>query len=84
MSKKINCRDVALRLQSYLDQELDDDRMVLIEKHLADCVQCGLEEDVYRAVKRDLKSLRSPTDSDAMERLRQFSTRISEVSSTDA
>lgn len=79
MSKKINCRDVALRLQSYLDEELDEDRMVQIEMHLADCVECGLEEEVYRAVKKDLKTLSSPSDSDAMERLRQFSSRISEV-----
>ena len=83
MTKKINCRDVALRLQSYLDEELDDDRMLQIEQHLADCVACGLEEEVYRAVKRDLKTLKSPSDSDAMDRLRQFSSRISEVATTD-
>ena len=68
-----------LRLQSYLDDELDEERMMLIEEHLADCRDCGLEEDVYRALKSDLKALRPVGDSDALERLRDFSTRISEV-----
>ncbi len=83
MSKKINCREVALRLQTYLDGELDESRMSQIEQHLNDCVACGLEEEVFAAVKADLLALQRPADSDALERLREFSSRVAEVATSE-
>lgn len=76
--KKTNCREVARRLQSYLDGELDGDRMEQIKAHLDACVDCGLEYDVFTAIKTDLNTLAVPAESDALARLREFSSRISE------
>lgn len=79
--KKTNCREVALRLQSYLDGELDDDRMKQIRAHLDECVACGLDEEVFTAIKADLNILAAPVESDALSRLREFSSRIAEEAS---
>lgn len=76
--KKTNCREVARRLQSYLDGELDGDRMDQIRAHLDSCVDCGLEYEVFAAIKTDIHALSTPVESDALARLREFSARISE------
>jgi len=73
VKKSLNCREVGLRLQSYLDGELDDGRMEQIRSHLNDCVACGLEADAFVAIKRDLSAQTVPADSDALSRLRMFS-----------
>ena len=73
---KLNCREVGLRLQTYLDGELDDARMEQIRKHLDDCVDCGLEYDTFSKIKRSLNAQTVPADSDALARLRAFSERI--------
>ncbi len=75
---KISCRDVGLRLQSYLDDELDPNRMDRIRQHLAACVQCGLEYDVFARLKSDIGSFRVDPDPAAIERLRQFALGISD------
>ncbi|MFT7473389.1 MAG: anti-sigma factor (TIGR02949 family) [Verrucomicrobiales bacterium] len=74
--KTINCRDVALRLQTYLDGELDHELMERIRAHLDACVDCGLEVDVFTSIKNDLAAQRIPADSEALSRLREFSTRV--------
>jgi len=74
--KKTNCREVGLRLQTYLDGELDDDRMEQIRQHLDDCVDCGLEFDTFSKIKRSLSAQAVPADSDALARLRSFSEKI--------
>lgn len=76
MVKKLNCREVGLRLQSYLDSELDDDRMEQLRAHLDDCVACGLEADAFTKIKKDLNAQAVPADSQALSRLRQFSEQI--------
>lgn len=81
-AKKTNCREVAIRLQSYLDGELDSERMEQIKAHLDACVDCGLEHDVFDAIKTDLSTLAVPAESDALARLRDFSSRISEEASS--
>jgi len=79
MAKKMmNCKDVALRLQTYLDGELDEARMEQIRAHLDACVACGLEADVFANIKKDLTAQAVPADSDALARLRAFSARIAE------
>ena len=80
MARMMHCRDVALRLQTYLDGELDRSRMEQISAHLDACVDCGLEADVFTSIKHDLASHALPADSDAIERLRAFSERIAEES----
>lgn len=77
MVKKLNCREVGLRLQSYLDGELDEERMDQIRSHLADCVACGLEADAFVKIKKDLNAQSVPSDSQALARLRQFGEQIS-------
>lgn len=80
MASKMNCREVGRRLQSYLDGELDGDRMEQIKAHLDYCVECGLELDVFTAIKTDLAQLPVPAESDALQRLREFSTRVAQES----
>ncbi len=75
-TKYTNCKEVALRLQTYLDGELDDARMEEIRSHLDACIDCGFEADAFREIKNDLGSLAQPVDSDALARLRDFSARI--------
>ena len=75
---KINCRDVGLRLQSYLDDELDPRRADRIREHLAACIECGLEYDVYASLKSDIGALRQDLDPSTIERLREFARGISD------
>ena len=74
----ISCRDVGLRLQSYLDDELDPERMDRIREHLDACVQCGLEFDVYARIKSDIGARRVDPDPATIERLRAFARGISD------
>lgn len=82
-NKTMNCRDVGLRLQTYLDGELDDERMERIRNHLDECVKCGLEADVFTSIKNDLSSQARPVNAEAIARLRAFSDKISEVAEVD-
>ncbi|MDW3179680.1 MAG: zf-HC2 domain-containing protein [Acidimicrobiia bacterium] len=75
-NKTMTCRDVALRLQTYLDGELDAERMERIQTHLEACVDCGLEADVFTTIKNDLAKQVSPVNSEALARLRAFSDQI--------
>ena len=82
-AKTMNCRDVGLRLQTYLDGELDSDRMARIAAHLEACVACGLEADVFQRIKSDLSGAAPATDSTALRRLREFSERIAHEATAD-
>lgn len=75
-NKTMTCRDVALRLQTYLDGELNAERMERIQIHLEACVECGLEADVFTTIKNDLAQHVLPVNSDALARLRAFSDQI--------
>lgn len=74
----MSCRDVGLRLQSYLDDELDPDRLTRIRDHLDACVECGLDFDVYAQIKSDISATRPDTDPGVIERLREFAHGISD------
>lgn len=76
-TRNVNCKEVARRLQSYLDGELNEDRMEQIRAHLDDCVSCGLEFETFKKIKMGLNAQALPSDSDALARLRAFSERIS-------
>lgn len=74
----MSCTDVGRRLQSYLDDELDPDRMARIREHLDACVDCGLELDVYARIKAELTAARTETDPAVIESLRRFAQGISD------
>lgn len=78
-TKSMSCRDVALRLQTYLDGELDADRMERIKNHLDACVDCGLEADVFASIKDQLSDQARPVSADAIARLRAFSDQIAQA-----
>ena len=77
MMGKMNCSEVGLRLQSYLDDELDPDRMGKIQEHLEACRDCGLDYEVYASIKSDIARTRRDPDPGAMDRLREFARTIS-------
>lgn len=74
----MTCKEVGLRIQSYLDGELDEARLEGIRSHLAACFDCGLEADTFRAIKEQLADSSGPTDPAVLDRLRRFSERISD------
>ena len=78
MAKKVNCTEVARRLQAYLDGELEEDWRERVQAHLEDCKYCGVDEAAFTAIKMELSTLSAPPESDALARLRDFSTRIAE------
>lgn len=79
MAKKLDsCREVGLRLQSYLDGELDENRVNQIRNHLDACVCCGLDAEAFTEIKSGLAQLGTTSDGDAITRLKEFSARISE------
>jgi len=76
--RKMNCREVGRRLQTYLDGELDESRIDAIKEHLDACADCGLEADVFTRIKADLNSAAPSPDSAALQRLREFTERIAD------
>ena len=80
MAPKLNnCREVGLRIQTYLDGELNSDQMAQISAHLDMCMDCGVEADVFRQIKADLAAQAPATDDAAFERLREFCQNIATV-----
>ncbi len=51
---QMSCRQVGKVLQTYLDDELDDDTARKVAAHLEDCRRCGLEAETYEALKESL------------------------------
>lgn len=72
MATRMNCREVARRIQTYLDGELDEARRSALQAHLDACVDCGLEADVFDSIKKDLAAASPPRDDAAIARLRSF------------
>jgi anti-sigma factor RsiW len=69
------CRDVAAVIQLYVDGRTDDATTDLVRAHLEDCRRCGMDRDVYLALKRSLVRGRT-LDVDALVRLRAFGDRL--------
>ncbi|MBT8208857.1 MAG: zf-HC2 domain-containing protein [Acidimicrobiales bacterium] len=80
--KKMNCREVGRRLQTYLDGELTDDRIEAIKQHLDACSRCGLEADVFNQIKADLAGISPTPDAAALRRLREFTEQIAQNASS--
>lgn len=74
--RSMTCEEVGRRLQHYLDGELDERRATRLAAHLADCRRCGLEADAYERIKQSLSQRREALPDDALERLRDFGSRL--------
>lgn len=59
-------------LQAYLDGEVGPDQAGLVAEHLRHCQRCGIDERIYREVKRSLQELAPTPDPDAIRRLRTY------------
>jgi len=47
----MNCKQVLLILDSYVDQELQPREMAIVREHLCECRECRMEERESRALK---------------------------------
>jgi anti-sigma factor (TIGR02949 family) len=74
---EVNCREVGKVLQSYLDNDVEDDFAEKIAQHLEACKECGLEVATYQQIKTSLAAKMPEVDPDAIERLRTFGAQIS-------
>ena len=73
---QLSCHQVGKVLQTYLDSELDDDASRKVAAHLEDCRRCGLEAEVYEALKDSLQRDRADPTDEPVQRLRQFGERL--------
>ena len=74
MPRRVTCRQVARRLQRYLDG-LETGRWVSrdhIAAHLEACRRCGLEARTYEALKASLARQPVPVPDDVRRRLDDF------------
>lgn len=69
---EVNCREVGRVLQSYLDNDVEEDFAEKIAAHLEACKDCGLEVETYQRIKSSLASKMPEVDPAAIERLRAF------------
>lgn len=57
--RSINCRTAVSKLWDFLDAELDDQRMLEVQKHLAECSDCLPHADFNRRFLAALGEARS-------------------------
>lgn len=74
--KQMSCHQVGRVLQSYLDDELDDDAAHRVAAHLEDCRRCGLEAEIYEALKVSLRRGPAGLADGPVTRLREFGERL--------
>jgi anti-sigma factor (TIGR02949 family) len=62
--RSLNCQEVFRRLDEFLDRELSEDEMGLVQRHLDACVQCAAERRfegrVLDAIRAKLPRLQAP------------------------
>jgi len=75
-SKEANCREVGQVLQNYLDGNVEAGFAEKIEAHLEKCRDCGLERDTYQQIKSSLARQSPSVDSEAIDRLREFGSKL--------
>jgi anti-sigma factor (TIGR02949 family) len=69
----VNCHEVGVVLQGFLDGELADDDAERVAAHLDQCRVCGLESGAYERIKAALaQPMPEGADPEAIERLREF------------
>ncbi len=67
-----SCREVARKLQAYLDNEVDELNARRITAHLELCRCCGMKATTYREIKAALARSGAVTDELALQRLHRF------------
>lgn len=67
-----SCREVAKKLQAYLDHEVDDLNARRIATHLEMCRRCGMKAATYREIKAALARRGAAVDELALQRLQHF------------
>lgn len=75
MAMKMDCAEVGVVLQQYLDGELDPATASLVDAHLEMCRRCGLDASIYTDVKEALAG-QGALPADSVQRLREFGERI--------
>lgn len=74
--EELDCRQVLLALQTFLDTELDAARAELVALHLATCRNCDLESAALQRVIDAIRALREEYDSVAHRRLADTAERL--------
>ena len=74
--KQLSCHQVGQILQTYLDDELDADVTHKVAVHLDDCRRCGLEAEIYDALKSSLQRSPAGFADEPVARLRDFGERL--------
>lgn len=72
----LNCVQVGRVIQHHLDGRLAPNTAELVGAHLDDCKRCGMRASEYRRIKEALSKAGQAPDSDAVDRLRVFATKI--------
>lgn len=74
--RQMSCHQVGRVLQTYLDNELDDDAARKVAAHLEDCRRCGLEAETCEALKASLQRGPAGLADEPVSRLREFGERL--------
>ncbi|CAN5736974.1 hypothetical protein BH24ACT3_BH24ACT3_14270 [soil metagenome] len=84
--RRMDCHEVGLLLQRYLDGNIDVDRARQIESHLDECRRCGMAAETYERIKSTLAAHRPGVPAESVDRLREFGERLArgEEPSTEA
>lgn len=69
--RRRGCSEAMRVLHAFLDGETDAATAHLVMAHLDDCLDCGLEDDLYREIKNSLTRQERP-DAQAVARLRSI------------
>lgn len=72
----VDCHEVGVTLQRYLDGDIDGATARRIEAHLKSCLRCGLELEAYRRIKATLAAHRPEVPPESVQRLREFGERL--------
>lgn len=74
--RQMSCRQVGRVLQTYLDGEIDEATARRVVAHLEDCRRCGLEAEIYDALKAVLVRAPAGMSEEPVVRLREFGERL--------
>lgn len=75
-SSRARCMRTMRVLQGYLDGALDELPARRVAEHLEVCRRCGLEAEVYHAIKASLSRRDRSVDRQTVERLHRFGQRL--------
>lgn len=53
--KKFDCAEIEKRVQAYLDNQVSDEELLLIEEHLGHCLPCDKKIEFEKKLKKIIK-----------------------------